>query len=109
MAHHSAGHGASLGNDKELGHVDYAGTESGLGKAQVSRGSICLVWVLMMRATSRMHNIGQLTIMIRTHLLKGTSVHTGKVSTKGMAYRSRKAARGAWLNSNCMLFIFSFL
>lgn len=50
-----------------------------------------------------------LTIMIRIHLFTGTSFHTGKVSTNGIIYKSMNAASGAWLKSNCMLFILSFL
>ena len=102
MANDCTGHRSGLRDNEELGHVDYASEKSGLIERVSAEGlqiRVCCTW-----EPGVIH-----TIIIITHRLTGTSVHVGKVSTNGMTYRSMNAASGAWLKSNCILFIWSFL
>jgi len=112
MTNYSAGYGTRLCDDEELGHVDYACKESGLDEgmsAWHSAYTSCTKSVTRHTKKDDLDGIRTRTIIIITHRLIGTSVQVGNVSTNGMTYSNMKAASGAWLKSNCMLFIWSFL
>jgi len=69
-------------------------------------GPVC---AMMKNCDMLMREANMPLIIIMIHRFTGTCDHTGNVSTKGMTYRSMKALTGAWLKSNCMLFICNFL
>ena len=85
MANNGAGHRTCLGDDKKLWHVDYAGEHARLVFESMS-AKLCIHEVAFLVTAQRWGNgrEGVRTIIIMTHLLIGTSLQTGNVSTNGI-------------------------